>query len=188
MPVNESGGWIQTLQGVAFYPLAPRIEDIQIEDIAHGLAGDFRFGRQMRQRYSTAQHSVYVSELAGAESYALALYGLLHDASEAYLADVTRPVKYMPELAGYRAAEKTLQTMIYHRFGLSGFEPPEVKTIDNLMLGIEARDLMQPLCRPDEWEWCLGPARLHPFRISRCWSPDEAEERFLERFKQLGGK
>ncbi|CAB4130553.1 hypothetical protein UFOVP130_14 [uncultured Caudovirales phage] len=179
---QKATGWIQTFSGVAFYPLEPRMEDIRIEDIAHGLAGDNRFGCQMRKRYNTAQHSVYVSMLCPAE---FALHGLLHDGSEAYLRDIPRPVKHTPVMEGYREAEQWLQALIYQRFGVSVDEPPSVKVADNLMLGIEARDLMQPLTKPEEWEWCVGPAREHPFRVSRCWSAEEAEERFLARFAEL---
>lgn len=175
-------GWIQCFSGVAFYPLAPRIEAIRIEDIAHALAGDFRFGRHMRRRYTVAQHSVHVSQFCPPD---MALKGLLHDASEAYLADIPRPLKHLPEMQAYRDAEARIQGMIYERFCGSSDEPPEVKAADVLMLGIEARDLMQPLTRPGEWEWCVGPVRDHPFRIDRCWGPDEAEDRFLERFHDL---
>ncbi len=178
---KNASAWIQTFSGVAFYPLEPRIEDIRIEDIAHGLAGDNRFGCQMRQRYNTAQHSVMVSILCPEH----ALHALLHDASEAYLRDIPRPIKHTPVMAGYREAEHRLQSMIYERFGLSSVEPPEVKKADNWMLGIEARDLMQPLVRPEEWEWAIGPIRDNPVHIGRCWSPEEAEVRFLERFDEL---
>lgn len=109
---------------------------------------------------------------------------MLHDASEAYLIDVARPVKRMECMVPYREAEKRLLRAIADRFGLSWPEPAGVKRADSRLLAIEARDLM-PTVWPDwreKWYPFIGDCKL---TITRPWSPDEAEERFLARFAEL---
>jgi len=175
-------GWIQTASGRAMYPLAPRVQDVCIEDVAHALAMQTRFTGHCRSFYSIAQHSVLVSRVCERKD---ALWGLLHDASEAYLSDVSRPVKRLPELAAYRDAEKSLQAVICLRFGLPEAEPPSVKRADTILLGIEARDLMSPLTHQEHWAWALDTIGDCPIRIDRTWGPEEAEERFLARFREL---
>ena len=130
-------GWIVTFTGRRFYPLAPRIEDLNIEDIAHALSNICRFTGHCRQFYSVAQHSLLASQYAPDW---LKLSMLLHDASEAYLCDVSRPVKHAPGMAAYRAAEQRLQNLIGQRFGVF-FDDAWVHTIDNRMLMTERRDL-----------------------------------------------
>lgn len=83
--------WIQTFLGKPFWPLSPRPEDIDIRDIAHALAMTCRFTGHSQKFYSVAEHSVRVSRIVPAQ---FALHGLLHDASEAYLCDLSRPIKH----------------------------------------------------------------------------------------------
>ena len=177
------GSWIQTYSGIAFYPLDPRPEEIVIEDIAHALSMTCRFSGHTREFYSVAQHSVMVSRLCDPRN---ALWGLLHDASEAYLNDIARPVKHAPELTFYREAEKQLQLFIAAHFGLGNVEPPDVKLADTQALGVEALELLYPLVNPDKWNWCTRDC-FTPIgtKIERCWAPAESEERFLERFQEL---
>ena len=177
------GDWIQTFSGVAFYPLDPRPEEIRIEDIAHALAMQCRFTGHVRSFYSVGEHSVRVSQVCDS---AEALWGLLHDASEAYLCDVARPVKHMEFMEPYRGAEGHLLRAIADRFDLSPRwpEPASVKHADKCLLAIEARDLM-PTVWPDwreRWYPFIGD---RDFSITRPWSPAEAEERFLTRFHEL---
>ena len=98
--------YLSTYTGKKFYPYDPRPEQICIEDIAHGLSMLCRFAGQCRFFFSVAEHSIAVAHLLPAN---LKLFGLLHDASEAYLADLPRPVKAgLPE---YRAIE-TLSVLL----------------------------------------------------------------------------
>lgn len=184
------GGWTQTRYGHKISPLAPDLTSIDIRDIAYGLAGQNRFGGHARairgHRYNVAQHSVHVSEQVPPP---FALRGLLHDASEAYLGDVPRPLKSLDAFKGYREAEAHLEAVIYQKYGLQPYDwkgIDTVKTADILLLGIEARDLMQPLVDPPAWQWCLDAIGDNNFRIHTVWSPDEAEWRFLKRFEELG--
>lgn len=180
--MNERiGDWIMTASGVAFYPLDPRQDEIRIEDIAHALAMQCRFTGHVRRFYSVAEHSVRVSEVCDLND---ALWGLLHDASEAYLIDVARPVKRMACMVPYREAEERLMQAIAERFGLAWPEPATVKHADKCMLAIEARDMM-PTVWPDwreKWYPFIGDCQV---TVTRPWSPDEAEERFLARFRDL---
>lgn len=178
----RKGDFIQTRHRVAFYPLDPRPIEISIADIAHALSLQCRFTGHVRKFYSVAEHSVHVSRICDP---AEALWGLLHDASEAYLCDVSRPIKRLPEMAAYRAAEKNLQAAIMNRFGLAPDEPPSVKHADTIMLGVEARDLMSPLKHPERWAWCTDLASGTKIRVTRPWTPDQAREKFLARFAEL---
>lgn len=172
-------GWIQLYSGRKFYPLDPRPEDVDINDIAHSLAHQCRFTGHVKQFYSVAQHSVLVSYLCGAEN---ALWGLLHDSSEAYLVDVPKPLKRLPLFQAYRDLEHKVQEVICMKFKLSLKEPPAVKDADIQMLATEARDLMSPL-HPD---W-VQPCEPYPFKIEPL-GPIEAKKLFLKRYRELAEK
>lgn len=182
------GDWIQTYSGRAMYPLDPRSDEICIHDIAHALSNQCRFSGHTSRFYSVAEHSVHVSILCNRED---AMWGLLHDASEAYLSDVAKPVKMLPEMDVYRQAERGLQAYIAGTFGLSLVEPESVRAADKLMLAIEARDLMdvQNSRWRENWrKWIdLIPEGCDK-NVSFPLSPTLAKEIFLNRFYELGGK
>ncbi len=140
--------WIPTRSGARFRPLAPRVEDVTIEDIACGLAATARWCGQTRVLYTVAQHSMEVADrLDGDER----LWGLLHDAAEAYLADLPRPIKgecyfrrytpagdmYLP----FAVVEIEILKVVAERFGLAWPIPPRVLEVDDRVLATEARDL-----------------------------------------------
>ncbi len=175
--MTRNGDWMLTATGRQFWPLDPRPEEIHIEDIAHALAHQCRFGGHCRFFYSVAQHSVLVSNAVPPEH---ALWGLLHDAAEAYLVDLPRPIKRYSEMGDlYRAIEGRLMKAICYRFMLPVDEPPEVKRADDVLLMTEKRDVM-PV---SEWEWrCTAeplPERIVP------WSPNFARTMFLRRWIDL---
>lgn len=85
-----SNDWIQTYTGKKFFPLHPHQNEYVIEDIAHALSMKCRFAGHCNAFYSVAEHSVKVSRIVAPESQ---LWGLLHDAAEAYLPDVCQPIK-----------------------------------------------------------------------------------------------
>jgi uncharacterized protein len=170
------GDWGCTFTGRQYWPEDPRPEDIDIEDIAHALAHQCRFGGHCREFYSVAQHSVLVSEACPPEH---ALWGLLHDASEAYLVDVPRPAKRaMPE---YVRMEAAMMAAVCKRFGLSAEMPAAVKLADEATLAAEARDLMPPASVA---RWCLPVAPVVTAPI-RPLSPADAKGLFLHRFSVL---
>jgi len=166
---------IRTISGHLFYPLEPREEEILLEDIGHALSHLCRFVGHTRSFYSVAQHSVLVSKLVPPAD---ALWALLHDASEAYLNDIARPLKHTSLLADYRAAETKLQALIYRRFGLKGEEPESVKLADQKALHAEIRDLVingNP----------LHVAAAEGVPIIYAQKPEFARHIFLERFRAL---
>lgn len=178
-PPPEDFGWIQTYTGRLFYPLAPRPEDVHIDDVAHALSLLCRYTGHTRVFYSIAQHSVLASNYAPPEH---ALWALLHDASEAYLCDMARPVKLlMPE---YLQAEEALERCVAARFALSWPMPAPVREVDRRLLATERRDLMAPPPRP----W-VSTERIDPYpEVIAAWTPRVAEVQFLARFKELGGR
>lgn len=170
--------WIQTYSGRRFCPTNPNPDAIVIQDIAHALSMQCRFSGHVRKFYSVAQHSVLVSYVCDAAD---AMWGLLHDASEAYLVDVPRPLKQSGKFGAYIEFEKQMQLAVCKRFGLPEKEPPSVKTADTILLSTEARDLMSPL-HPD-WRNRCDPL---PFKIEAL-PPDKAKDLFMKRFFELRG-
>src|ERR1022692_4949240 len=174
--MDSLDGFIGTFSGLRFWPLDPNPEKILIADIAHALAHQCRFGGHASKFYSVAEHSVHVSELCLPEH---ALWGLLHCASEAYLIDLPRPLKQLPEFAAYREAEHRLQRAVAVRFGLPQDQPASVTEADDTMLWIEAHSLLGSM--PVEAVRSTRP----PFEITDPLLPVEAERLFLNRFKEL---
>jgi hypothetical protein len=166
--------WMQTYSGKKFLPMAPRIEDICIEDIAHALSMLCRYGGHCNTFYSVAEHSWHCS-YAVAPEYAFA--ALMHDASEAYLVDMPRPIKN--QLPGYREAEARLEQVISTKYGLEWPMPAEVKRVDNAILFDERKVLLSE--PPEKWANEQEPLGIE----LELWGPECAKYTFLERFYQL---
>lgn len=129
--------YIRTFSGINFFPLSPKKEDIRIEDIAHALSLMVRANGHFPEFYSVAQHCIACCKESIACGYSdrIVFACLLHDAAEAYMSDVTRPIKKHLEL--YKSAENTLLSMIYEAFighPLSQSEQETVAMIDDAML------------------------------------------------------
>ena len=150
-----------------FYPFDPDPDMITIETIAHNLAQQTRCAGNGRGFYSVAQHSCIVMSLC--EEYPLE--GLLHDAAEAYIGDLVKPLKIVS--AEYKIAEKAIDEVIADKFGLAYPWPYEVKMADLIALATEKRDL----CVPNNLNWGSlpdpMPAVIHPISI------EDAEKLFL---------
>ena len=173
-PGGEKGEWLATYTGTWILPLDPDPKAITIDDIAHALSNQCRFTGHTRRFYSTAQHSVLVSSIVPESDM---LWGLLHDASEAYLSDIARPIKHAAGSFGktYKRAEAKLTLAIAERFGLPLEMPASIKDADRMLLRAEQRDLMPN----DPSEGPIYDKYIDP------WGPAKAERKFLERFKEL---
>lgn len=200
--------WIQTALGYRYDLFDPSVVDFRPMEIAHALSNVCRFSGHCAEFYSVAEHSVRVSfrceELARDRCPAFpkhstpceicetiikdsARWGLLHDAAEAFIHDVNRPLKHSPLMAGYRELEARTMKLIAERFEL-GPEPPEVHVADNDLLLTETRDIMSP--RHPDWDEPVatlkaqGSRELDHVQIA-CWVPSKARKIWLRRFVEL---
>lgn len=174
------GDWVQTYTGRAVFPLDLRPDDIDIRDVAHALSMQCRYAGHVQRFYSIAEHSVHVARWCRQYGPDAALHGLLHDATEAYLVDVPRPVK--PFLQGYKEAEAAAWEVIVDRFDLV-LHTPIVHETDNRILNDERPALMAPC----EREWSLPDYR--PLGVAiEGWLPARAEREFLALFDELYGE
>lgn len=138
--------WFTTTHGDQFYPWAPGKCDVNIEDIAATLAKINRWGGHTREPYSVAQHSWLVAQRVPRSK---ALWGLLHDATEAYMGgDIVSPIK--KGIADLRELEAGIADDICVRFGLpaGALDDHDVKQADHLVLAWEFRDLMPKMRDP----------------------------------------
>lgn len=166
---TRKGDWIQTFTGKAFYPFDPRPEEIDLRDIGHALSNICRFGGHTAMFYSVAEHSVL---LAGAVAKPFKAWALLHDAAEAYIGDIPRPIKRsIPQFA---EAEGLILEAIARRFGLSPFIPKEVHEADNRILFDEAARVLGE--RPMPWRDEKLPLGV---TIS-FWNPPMAEKMWMK--------
>jgi hypothetical protein len=171
----SSDGMIITSNGKWFNVLNPDPKDVDIEDIAHALSNQCRFTGHTTSFYSVAQHSVLVSECCNPSD---AKWGLLHDASEAYLSDIARPVKKHPDFGPfYLKAEAALTEAVMRHFDLPPAMPDSVRAADDMLLRTEARDLMAPT-------FPVYPGETLGLEILP-WNPDEAYYKFMERYEEL---
>lgn len=172
---------ITTFSRVKFTPLDPKKEDILIDDIAHALSLMTRANGHFPEFYSVAQHSIFCCEEAIARNYSnrVALACLLHDASEAYMADIIRPVKQ--HLSQYLEIEEKLQTFIYRSFlgeDLSDEEQKLVCFIDNALLYNEFVHYMNEELKVDKVELLSSP----DFKFTDF---KEIEDKYKELFYKL---
>lgn len=169
---ERRGDWISTFSGTKYWPADPRPEDVSITDIAHALSMVCRFAGHCREFYSVAEHSVLVSQVVPEE---FALLGLLHDAAEAYIGDVSRPLK--GSLPDYRRLEARNWEAISIAFDLP-LIPPIIHVADNAVLFAE-RAVLLP--NSPAWGWSHAAAKVE----IEALPPAFAKQRFLDRFHAL---
>jgi hypothetical protein len=169
---------IQCINGAYFDYLNPTAAMIDIVEIAEVLSRVHRFAGHTLVPYTVAQHSVHV---AHAVPTRLALWGLLHDAAEAYMGDLPRPLKRL--LPEFSRIEAGVMAAVCTKFGLPLQEPPQVKFMDNVLLVTEKRDLL-PVHPDDDEEW--GGLRLQYGPLMEPitpWLRGVARNRFLACFE-----
>jgi hypothetical protein len=178
MTLLDRGDWITTYTG-KFFPNDPQENEINIETIAHALSNLCRFGGHINEFYSVAQHCVLCSYVAPKE---YKLEALLHDASEAYLVDIPRPIKQM--LPDYKSIELKVEKVIASKFNLPFPISFIVKDIDNRMLVTEASALLNGLDNP----WWLDSRYPKIYSQDQIkidpWSPKLAEEIFMDAYNE----
>lgn len=172
--------YITTWSKTHFTPLEPKPEEIHIRDIAHALSLMTRANGHFPRFYSVGQHCIHCCEEAASRGYTerTQLACLLHDASEAYLADITRPVKQ--HLLTYKKIEKTLQNSIFEKYlgTLSEEEQRLWKELDDLLLYYEFDHFMgEKLCE------CPGTLVSHPVFDTEPF--EKTEQKYLEWFARL---
>jgi hypothetical protein len=167
---NEySGHWITTFSGKRFHYLDPQQAEIDINDISHALSLTCRFGGHCNQFYSVAEHSVRVCNIFPSNPLA----GLLHDAHEAYLHDIPRPIK--KDMPIYSQIADKIQKVIEMKYAVGSVKLKDLSIADDILLATEARDL---LMNTKDWQ------KL-PFALSKKIVPmkmNEAEVEFLNKF------
>lgn len=168
-----------TASGGRYYPLDPRADEVNIGDIAHSLAKQCRWGGHPPRFYSVAEHSVLVSTQVPRH---LALAALLHDATEAYLIDLPRPIKaHLPE---YKKMELLNWRVIAERFDLPDDLPQCIHDADNAVLLAEANEFFDPAS--DNLCFVGMLPSIKPASVSiHCLLPETAKQRFMDRFEAL---
>lgn len=185
---EREGPYMHTVSGHPYWPYDPRVDEVDIEVIAHHLSMQCRFNGAVQKFFSVAEHSYWCS-FCGPDSEALER--LLHDAAEAYIGDMIRPLKKLAEVGyRYRQLEFRNEKVIAEAFGLRYPWPPSVKIADEYIVGLEIDQLIHhigdnptPLHDGDEARRILGANAPHIAFF--CWPPDMAKKMFLSRFETL---
>ena len=167
------GPYMRMYSGLRFWPFSPRTEDMCIEDVAHHLAMQVRFNGAVKDHYSVAEHCVIGSYLVRPED---AFEFLMHDAAEAWLGDLIRPLKHDTVLGDeYKKIEESVERQVRQKWGLNEITPSNVKRVDDIMCELEKKQV---------YRWCEVYYRTPPVRL-QFWSWREAEWKFLARFYEL---
>lgn len=166
---------IQMYSGRYFDFVDVEDNEIEIEDVAHSLSNNCRFGGHCSTFYSVAEHSVRASYAVPPEH---AYAALLHDSSEAVMVDLPTPLKLL--LRDYQLLETRVERFMGDRFGFQYPLHAEVKRADIIMLATEKRDLKP---NSDAWPMLEGVPTLPEVIVP--WSPKNARARFLERYDEL---
>lgn len=180
--MQRKGGWIGTYTGRKFWPMDPNPVEVCIEDIANALSKICRFNGHTTEFYSVAAHCLNVESFIHNKyrSSRLSLLALLHDAAEAYVCDLVRPVKrFMLE---YKYMEDSILDAVYAAFNI---KPPNEKELhligyaDDYLLAVEAKHLMK-----NTNDWALAPIP----ETATLLSFEKDSEQYLRRFEQLISK
>jgi hypothetical protein len=161
---------IRTFTGRWVNVFDPNPKTINILDVAHALSFQCRFGGHLKQFYSVAQHSIWCYEEAQRRNLSKReqLSSLMHDASEAFLVDIPRPIK--KKLLEYEEVEDKLMSVIGAKYGFDWPLSLDIKEIDELAL---------------EVEWNYLKIEKPNSTLLHVYSQVYAEKRFLNIYDQL---
>jgi hypothetical protein len=170
-----TGPRIMLASGSWFDLLDPWTSEFCIEDIAQALGNICRYAGHCSRFYSVAEHSLHVSGMAASNK----LEALMHDAAEAFLGDVTRPLKQL--LPQYKRIEANVEKAIFARFGLDHSCLASLKLIDLSVLAAEQEQIM-----PSGTDYWTAETGVAPAPITvRFLSPNAARNEFLKTFNTL---
>lgn len=182
--------WVQTRYGAKFFPLSPAPEMIDINDIAHSLSMKCRFNGHCTHFVSIAEHSVMVCNVLKLElkvtDPVILLQGLLHDAGEAYLCDVPKPIK--SSLTGFVELENDILDVVMEKYGVAtknGALPSLVHAADSLS-GIY--EYSQNMERNNEGELgfdLVKTENIPSWGLLPFWKPSTARREFISAFDSL---
>ena len=177
LPFDNLDGTIGLINGDRLNLLDPDPDKIHITHIAAALSKLCRFGGQCFNFYSVGEHSVHVSDCCF-NNAELALAGLLHDASEAYMQDIVTPLKSL--LPKYKQIEKRLQKVIFKKYNI------DLNLLDHIH---ENADFYAAYVEGRILTSCAWPTSIvipdeYTFDV-QCWNPKEAESLFLNKFYSL---
>lgn len=188
-PTGERPGpWMQTLTGLQFFPLDPRAEDMDIEDIAHALGALCRYNGHTSRFYSVAEHCVLMTQHAFVEYRGWALPEqrrqflrsvLMHDAAEAYTGDFVHAVKQV--IPGIKELEGRIEEVLVKKFDLLTGPKTEraIKKLDRRIVLNERNALLE-----SEHEWVADA--YEPLDVNIWgWFPPEAKRRFMDLYDQV---
>lgn len=170
---------ILTNTGKWFDVLNPDPDLIDLQDIASALSNLCRYGGHCNCFYSVAEHSILVSRLVRERTdgdHVASLWALLHDASEAYVVDIPRPVKR--QIPQYVAIEDTIQQAVAKKFNLPWPMPDAVHQADHDLLAAELRTFMPK--QPEAMLPPLSDTGLLKLLPAEPMSPRLAKQAFLE--------
>lgn len=174
--------------GKVVNPLDLKPEDVLLHDIAHHLGNTCRFSGGTDPFYSVAEHSVRVTrwvrqQLGSIEDQR---WALVHDASEAYLVDLPKPLKSDPAFGrAFRRVEASIEKIVAEKFSLPGKIPSIVHDGDKCLYAAEVRDLMPPSTQWKEWEIGEELQALVPIHEIKPWGSAKSRRKFLIEFEKL---
>lgn len=174
--MRDETNYIRLFSGRKFWPLDPSSEDVAIADIAHSLSHKCRYQGHTVVFYSVAEHCVRLSWLASPENK---LAALLHDAGEAYLPDVPRPIK--SSLAGFKEIEERVDRAIFERYNLPYPWAEEINQLDTSILN----DEMKAMLNYGDGPYGDGPIYPEGKNTRFGWGTFVAKEAFLSTFYNL---
>ncbi|WP_167632473.1 hypothetical protein [Mariprofundus ferrooxydans] len=187
-PQYHKPDWFESYTGRKVYPTIPEASDVVVDDIAHALSLCCRYAGHCKTFYSVGVHSLFVYHMVSAHTDDLNTlkYALMHDAAEAYIHDITRPMKVSPDMEWYRDLEKQWETWIAIALDidLSRVDFQLVKEADNHALKIEARTLVHSGGR----DWNIPETRPFPGKVVHYTTPEAARDAFLAVWSELNGR
>lgn len=189
MPITppDTNGEIITASGRYVNVFDPDPDTIFIEDIAHALANQCRFGGHTKRFYSVAEHCIVAIYNNRMLPVNILQWLLLHDASEAYLCDLPRPIKQHLCLSAYSDIEDRLMKVIAERFRLCQLTDNQrnlIHTIDMEMLATERRDLLVQ----DDRVWdCLNGVKPYNDKLLALGHPELVKYTFLTIWNNIRG-